>query len=247
MQFNLVHLFKLVTRDYFKYVKYLFIFLSLVPFLILSWQFYTEQLGINPLAYLTKVTGHLVIIFLILTLLITPLKRISSYLMTKYQLKYGKRLADWNWIIKLRRIFGLYSFYYACLHLAVYVWFDQGLEWEYIYEDILERPFIMVGVISFLILLIMAITSFKVLIKKLKKKWRKIHMSIYPLSILCLIHYWWLSKTIESELILYSILTFLLLLYRILVWTHIVRIRKDDTGMEVSTRHKVPLNHKVIF
>ena len=70
---------------------------------------------------MTYQTGHLTLIFLILTLSITPIKRISTYLMTKYRLKYGKRLADWNWIIRLRKIFGLYSFYYACVHLSIYV------------------------------------------------------------------------------------------------------------------------------
>jgi len=230
------HYFRLITGKYFYLLKISIIAICFIPFLILVWQYQHDQLGTNPLAYLTYTSGHLSLIFLLITLSITPLKRLAARIMIKLQLRYGKRLIDWNWIIKLRKIFGLFCFFYAAIHLSIYLWFDQGLEWEYILEDIAERPFILVGMVSFFFLLLMAITSFKFFIQKLKKKWRIIHMSIYPVAILCVLHYSWLSKMNTNELIIYALFTFILLSYRLLIWTGILKVMQGDTGMEVSNR-----------
>ncbi len=229
-------LFQLVTKKYFNQLKWVLFLICAIPFMRLLWAYQQQQLGINPLAYLTHQTGIWAIIFLIITLSITPLKRTFNQLLTQIQYRYGKRLSDWNWIIRLRRMFGLYSFFYACLHLLVYLWFDQDFELDYIIEDIQDRPFILAGITAFIIYFLLAATSFNYMIRLLKKNWRRLHMLIYPLSLIVLLHFWWLGKPGVYNALPYTIIIALLLLYRVFVFTGIFQTRKGDDGMLVDER-----------
>jgi len=229
-------LFQLITRRYFLQLKWVIFLLSALPFVQLYWQYYQQDLGINPLEYLTETTGKWAVIFLIITLTVTPFKRFSNSMLNRYHLAFGKRLSDWNFIIKLRRQFGLYSFFYALLHLLIYVWLDQNFEFEFIVEDIEARPFILVGIISFLIYILLTATSNKYMIRRLKRNWQRLHRLMYPLGILVLLHIWWQGKEGIYNMLPYSIVLITLLLYRVLVFIGFLKLKHGDTGMMVDER-----------
>lgn len=229
-------LFKTITRNHFNKLKWSIFCLSALPFLYLCWKYYTDDLGINPLAYLTRETGEWAVIFLIITLIVTPFRRFSNDMLTKYQMAYGKRLSDWNFIIRLRRMFGLYSAFYVTLHLLVYLWFDQNFEFDYILIDIRERPFILAGMAGFIIYVLLTITSNSFMIKTLKKNWLRLHKLMYPLAILTMLHIWWQGKEGIYNMLEYSVIITFLLLYRVLISVGIIHVRKGDTGMMVDER-----------
>jgi sulfoxide reductase heme-binding subunit YedZ len=105
-----------------------------------------------------------------------------------------RRLTGWNRIIKTRRLLGLFAFFYLCLHLLVYLGLDQGFGWSYIAEDILERPFITSGMAAFLLLVPLAVTSTRGWIRRLGKRWQKIHRLVYPAVALGVLHFYWKVK-----------------------------------------------------
>jgi len=232
-------LFKLVTQYYFAPLKTLLFLMSLIPLVLIIGILFGGLSSINPLAEITRISGHSAVIFLIITLSITPLKRISSYIFIRLHSLYGKRLSDWNWIIRLRKMFGLYCFFYTAIHLIIYLWFDLSLDFSFILDDINDRPFIMVGFVSFILLFTMALTSPNFMIRKLKTSWKYIHKSIYLVAVLILLHYWWLVKPGNLAPVTYTVLLSLLLSYRVLEFLRIIKIRPGDTGMLVTERTQV--------
>jgi len=108
-------------------------------------------------------------------------------------------------------MFGLYAYFYIVLHLLSYIWFDQFFDWEEIWLDILERPFITVGMITVVLLTPLAITSTKGMIRRLGKKWKRLHILVYPISILAIIHFWWMVKLDITEPVIYAIILSILL------------------------------------
>lgn len=181
-------------------LKPILFLLSLLPFAFLVGRLLTDTLGTNPVETLTETTGEWTLNFLIITLLITPLRKISG----------------WHGLVKLRRMFGLYSFFYALLHVLIYIIFEHSLDIFAIIEDIIERPFILVGFVSFLMLLPLALTSTNKMIKRLGgRKWQQLHRLIYPLTVGGALHFLWLAESkadISSPLIYLIIISMLLLL-----------------------------------
>lgn len=182
-----------------------FIF-ALVPLALLVWGLWQDTLGANPIEVLTRSLGEWALRFLLLTLLVSPLRRLG-----------------WSQALRLRRMLGLLAFFYATLHLSSYVVLDQFFDWEEIWLDILERPFITVGVFAFLMLLALAVTSPKAIMRKLGRYWQKLHWLIYPLTVLAVLHFWWLadSKVQTDRPLIYTLLLGLLLVER--VWRSIQR------------------------
>ena len=162
-------------------IKIALLFVSLTPFIILLSEFYSDRLGLDPLDRLTTLTGKSALVLLILSLTVTPLRRFLVFFMIRIEANYGKRLADWNWIIKLRRMFGVMSFFYVLLHFIIYFWLDQGASFLNSFYDIKERNFIALGVAAFLLLIPLALTSTNKMMRLLGKYWRRLERSILSL------------------------------------------------------------------
>ena len=128
-----------------------------------------------------------------------------------------RRLINWAQALRLRRMLGLYAYFYVILHLLGYLWFDQFFDWEEIWFDITERPFITIGMVSVVLLTPLTLTSTKGMIRRLGKRWKQLHLLVYPISILALIHFWWMVKLDVTEPMIYTGLLIILLgerLYR---------------------------------
>lgn len=182
--------------------------LALVPLAILAWQFYavwktgSDALGADPVAEIEHRAGLWALRFLLITLAITPLRQLT-----------GKPV-----LIRFRRMLGLYAFFYACLHLAVYLGLDLRGYWTQIFEEIVKRPYITVGFAAWLLLLPLAITSTKGWIKRLGRNWARLHKLVYAIGVLAILHFWWLVKSDIREPLLYASLLALLLGWRAWKW-----------------------------
>ena len=185
-----------------KTIQYLFkpvLFLAcLIPFIALVVGAVNNTLGINPVETMTHETGEWTLRLLLVTLAITPLRRLS-----------GK-----SWLIKLRRMLGLYTFFYACLHLITYIWLDQYFDWMEIIRDIPKRPFITVGFAAFVLLIPLAVTSNNKMMRRLKKNWVKLHKLVYVIAVLGVLHFLWLVKADTLEPLIYASILLILLGYR---------------------------------
>ncbi len=173
---------------------------SLIPAVWLTYALLTDQLGANPIEAITRETGLWVLRFLWLTLLITPLRWITS----------------WNKLVSLRRMLGLYVFFYAVLHMLLYLWLDQFFDIGEIVKDIIKRPFITIGFISFIGLLPLVITSNNKMVKRMGgKAWKKLHKLTYFIAVTSAIHFYMLVKQDKIEPIIYMVLLVLLFSIRL--------------------------------
>jgi sulfoxide reductase heme-binding subunit YedZ len=182
-------------------VKIAVFIISLIPVTWLVFSLLTDQLGANPIEAITRETGLWALRFLWLTLLITPLHWITG----------------WNKLVSLRRMLGLYVFFYAVLHMLLYLWLDQFFNLDDIIKDIIKRPFITIGFVSFVSLIPLVITSNNAMVKKLgAKKWKKLHRLTYFIATATAVHFYMLVKQDKFEPIIYMVL--LLLLFSIRVY-----------------------------
>lgn len=173
---------------------------SLVPLALLAWDGYFGNLGANPIEYFLRTTGVLTLVFLLITLLITPLRKIYAL----------------NQLVKFRRMLGLYAFFYGFLHLITYSVFDKSLEISAIIGDVWQRPFIAFGMAAFVLLVPLAITSTNGMIKRLGgKNWQKLHRLTYFAAIAGVIHFYMIQKSNYFYPILFGIVLAILLGYRI--------------------------------
>lgn len=175
---------------------------SLVPFALLVWDGVANNLGANPVEAIRLYTGDWTLRFLLITLAVTPLRRITG----------------WNAMLRLRRMLGLFAFFYACLHFVSYIWLDQFFALDAIIEDVLDRPYITVGVASFLLLIPLAVTSTNGMVRRLgAKRWQRLHRLVYIIGIGGVIHFLWLVKSDISQPVIYGAVLALLLGYRV-IW-----------------------------
>jgi methionine sulfoxide reductase heme-binding subunit len=171
---------------------------SLTPLALLGWFALTDNLGANPIEVITHWTGDSTIIFLLITLTVTPLRKLTG----------------WNDAIKFRRMLGLCAFFYACLHFTTYIWLDQFFDFRGIFKDVAKRSFITVGFASFVMLIPLALTSTTAMVRRLGKRWQKLHRLIYVIAASGVIHYWWLVKKDIRWPLIFGIVLGGLLLYR---------------------------------
>ena len=172
----------------------------LLPLLQLGWNAWNENLGANPIEFITRALGTWTINFLLITLSVTPLRKITG----------------WHWLLRLRRMLGLYVFFYAFLHLTTYLWLDKFFDWQAIAKDILKRPFITIGMSAFALLLPLALTSSNTMLRRLGGKlWQRLHRAVYVIAILGVVHYWWLVKLNVTLPAVYAVLLALLLGIRV--------------------------------
>jgi sulfoxide reductase heme-binding subunit YedZ len=159
------------------------------------------ELGANPIEVITHSTGDWTLIFLLITLSITPLRR----------------LAGAAWLIRFRRMTGLFAFFYGCLHFTTYLWLDQFFDLAAIAEDIPKRPFITAGFLGFVLLVPLALTSTQGWIRRLGgRRWQLLHRLIYVSAIAGVVHFWWLVKADTRDPLIYAIVLVVLLSYRVL-------------------------------
>jgi sulfoxide reductase heme-binding subunit YedZ len=180
-------------------VKSIIFLLCLLPATWLFTNFFLENLGANPFEALTRQSGEWTLRFLLVVLAITPLRKLTRQ----------------SWLMTYRRMLGLYVFFYACLHLMTYLWFDQFFDWNEILIDILKRPFITVGMLAFVLLVPLAITSTNNWMRRLGKRWKQLHQTVYIIGILAVLHYLWLVKADLREPLIYAGILLLLLGYRV--------------------------------
>lgn len=173
---------------------------ALLPFAYLVFGVFTDNLGPNPIEKVEHETGFWTLTFLMITLSITPIKRLTG----------------WNKLNSLRRPLGLFAFFYVFLHFGIYLGLDRLLDWQEIVEDISKRPYITVGFSAFLMLIPLAITSTKGWIRRLGKKWQKLHRLIYIAAAFGVIHFWWLVKKDIREPLIFAIILGILLGFRVL-------------------------------
>jgi sulfoxide reductase heme-binding subunit YedZ len=171
----------------------------LSPLVVLAWQALTHNLGANPIDEITDQTGIWTLRLLLITLAVTP----------------ARRLTGWNRLIQLRRMLGLLAFFYGCLHFLTYIWLDQFFVIEDIIADVMERPFITVGFASFALLIPLAVTSTTAMIKRLGGRWwQRLHRLVYAIAIGGVVHYLWLVKADIQQPLLYGGILGVLLVYR---------------------------------
>ncbi|MDQ6704765.1 MAG: sulfoxide reductase heme-binding subunit YedZ [Acidobacteriota bacterium] len=162
-----------------------------------------QDLGANPIEFITHATGTWTLRFLLITLAVTPLRVLAGVPL----------------LIRFRRMLGLFAFFYAVLHFVTYIWLDKFFDMSDILKDIVKRPFITVGFAAFLCLIPLAITSTKGMIRRLGgKRWQRLHRLIYASALLGVVHYYWLVKSDVRLPVLYGTILGTLLLYRIIVW-----------------------------
>jgi sulfoxide reductase heme-binding subunit YedZ len=188
----------------------------LTPALWLGWLAYADELGANPIEEITHVTGAWTLRMLVLTLGVTP----------------ARKLFGWSWLAPQRRTLGLFSFFYATLHLLTYAVLDLGLELEFLAEDILERPYITVGFATFCSLLPLALTSTRAAIKALGRRWLILHRLVYLAAIGGVVHFLWLVKADLREPLIYAAIVAALLGWRALQsrWLRSLRTERLAAG-----------------
>lgn len=171
---------------------------ALLPLARLVWSGFADRLGANPIEFITRSTGDWTLYFLCLTLAITPLRR----------------LLQSPWLVKLRRMLGLFCFFYAALHFTTFLWFDHFFDLEEMWRDVLKRPFIAVGFTAFVLLIPLALTSTNAMVRRLGgKNWQRLHQLIYLISPLGILHFWWMKagKNDFAEPILFGAIIAILL------------------------------------
>jgi sulfoxide reductase heme-binding subunit YedZ len=175
--------------------------LCLIPFAWLATRTLTGRLGINPVEDLELTTGIWALRFLVLTLAVTPVRRLTG----------------WNRLIQYRRMLGLFTFFYACVHFAIYIGIDQFFAWDFIIKDVVKRPFITMGFTAFVLMIPLALTSTKGWIRRLGRKWQLLHRLIYISGVCAAIHYLWKVKVMIGSPVYYAAGIALLLAFRA-VW-----------------------------
>ena len=178
---------------------------------------FTDRLGANPIEFITRSTGLWTLVFLCITLAVTPLRRLTGV----------------NALLRFRRMLGLYAFFYGALHFTTYIWFDKWFDVAEILKDIGKRPFITVGFAAFVLLIPLAVTSPKAMVRKHGRRWQTQHRAIYSIAALAILHFWWM-KAGKHDLLLpkiYGAIVIALLGWRLLVW-----LRERFTKREVPQR-----------
>ncbi|HYG12862.1 MAG TPA: protein-methionine-sulfoxide reductase heme-binding subunit MsrQ [Methylophilaceae bacterium] len=193
--------------------------LPLARLFVLGWQ---DNLGANPVEFVTHSTGFWALTMLMITLSMTPIRLLTGM----------------TWQIRLRRMAGLFMFFYACLHFLTYVWLDHWFAWGEIGKDIIKHPYVLVGFSALLFTIPLAVTSNRAMIIRLGERWKKLHRLVYPIAILGVLHFWWLVKKDIREPLIYALV--LALLFGIRLYYR--RSASTTTRTKTSTAHELETN-----
>ena len=201
-----------VKRHHYKVAVFL---VCLVPLGMLVWQVFNQDLGTNPVEALLHRTGDWTLRFVMIVLAVTPLRRLTG----------------WNELQQFRRMLGLFAFFYACLHFSVYAFLDLGLDWSFLAQDIAKRPYITVGFTAWMLLVPLALTSTRGMMRRLGRRWKQLHRLVYVIAVLGVIHFYWLVKADVREPLIYAAILALLLSLRAEGWVR----RRLPTTLRSST------------
>lgn len=174
----------------------------LLPLARLVWLAATNGLGANPIEFISRSTGTWTLVILLATLCVTPLRQLTG----------------WTELVRVRRLLGLFAFFYVGLHFINWIVVDQFFDWPAMFKDIVKRPFITVGFAGFLLLLPLALTSTDAMRRRLKRNWARLHSLVYVVPVLGVLHYWWLVKKGVQTPLPYTAAVAVLLGWRVLVW-----------------------------
>jgi len=191
-----------MTQKSFRILKILVFLLCLVPLAKLALETFGVvgmSLGANPIEELIQRLGKWGLNFLLITLAVTPLRRLT-----------GK-----SWLLRFRRMLGLFAFFYVLMHFLTYAGLDQRFDLPVIFEDIAERPFITIGFTAFLLLIPLALTSTNAMMKRLGRRWKKLHRLVYVIAVLGVVHFYWQVKLDTLEALIYAAILAVLLGYRL--------------------------------
>lgn len=175
-------------------IKILAFVAALIPLarlVVLGWQ---DNLGANPVEFVTHSTGFWALTMLMITLSMTPIRLLTGM----------------NWQMRLRRMAGLFMFFYACLHFLTYVWLDHWFFWSEIGKDIVKHPYVLVGFSALLLSVPLAVTSNRAMMLRLGSNWKKLHRLVYPIAVFGVLHFWWLVKKDIREPLLFALILALL-------------------------------------
>ena len=164
-------------------LKVLIVVVGLVPAARLVTGAFTDNLGANPIEFITHQTGTFALTFLVVTLSVTPIRRMTG----------------WHEVIRVRRMLGLFAFVYACLHFLTWFVFDHSLDAAGMIDDVVKRPYITVGMAGFLMMLPLALTSTQAMMRRLGRRWQTLHRLTYGAAIAGVVHFWWLVKADLTE------------------------------------------------
>ena len=193
-----------------RFAKVVLLINGLVPLTLLLWDVWRKQVGANPLEFVTRTTGMLTLVFVLITLAVSPLRRITGL----------------NWLIKFRRMLGIFAFFYGSLHLLTYIAFDRFFRFWTIPGDIAGRRFIAVGVAAFLLMVPLVITSTDAMVKRIGgKHWARLHRLVYGAAILGVLHFYMLVKSDVRQPLTFAFLLAVLLGFRIFAKYHQSRAR----------------------
>ena len=183
-----------------RFTKFVLLINGLVPLTLLLWDVYHKRVGANPLEFVTRTTGMLTLVFLLISLAVTPARRITGL----------------NWLTRFRRMLGLFAFFYGALHLITYVSFDRYFNFKSIPGDVWKRPFIAIGMTAFFLMAPLAITSTDKMVKRVGgKRWVRLHRIVYVSGILGVLHYYMLVKSDVRLPLTFAFLLAVLLGFRV--------------------------------
>ncbi len=182
-----------------KFLKLSIFILSIFPLLLITYKIFYDKLGPEPVKEITHFTGEWTLIFICLTLSMSPLKKFT-------------KLSIW---VNFRRMFGLFVFFYATIHLLTYIGLDYRFDWQPILDDVVKKKYIFIGFTAWFLLIPLVVTSSQKMVKLLKNNWKKLHQLIYIIALFGSLHYLWLSKTIFFKPLIYFIIIIVLLALRI--------------------------------
>ncbi len=191
--------FKSPNKKQLAWIKAVLFLLALIPLARLFWLGFKDDLTANPIEFVERSLGTWALVMLLITLSMTPIRLLTGM----------------TWQIQLRRMAGLFMFFYACLHFLTYIWLDQSFDWAAIIKDIAKHPYVLVGFSAFVLAIPLAATSNKAAIQRLRERWKKLHMLIYPIAILAILHFWWLVKKDIREPLIYALVLAVLLGIRV--------------------------------
>lgn len=194
---------------------------ALLPLARLFWLGFNDDLGANPVEFVERSTGTWALVMLLVTLSMTPIRLLTGA----------------TWQIQLRRMMGLFMYFYACLHLATYVSLDHWFLWDEIARDIVKHPYVLVGFSAFLLATPLAITSNRAMMLRLGPNWKRLHMLVYAVAILAVLHFWWLVKKDIREPLMYALVLGVLLGIRIYY-------KKSIGGRGVKSSRPTQLNQQ---
>ena len=209
-----------IKKQYIVFIKAAIWLLALLPLARLVWLGTHDDLSANPVEFVERSTGTWTLVFLLVTLSMTPIRLLTGIV----------------WQVQLRRMLGLWMFFYVCLHISTYVWLDYSFLWADIVKDIIKHPYVIVGFSAFLLTIPLAATSNSYMIKRLKTNWKKLHQLVYVIAILAILHFWWLVKKDVTEPFYYAAVLFFLLgirlYYRYLHTKPAIKMRPTNTEMQ---------------